>query len=466
MLELTTGSREIILFKVQESDISEEYLETLNDSEYMKFSRNSGVTHTTASQLNYLSGFENVRNLHFGIQETKESQLVGSINCYVDFKEMTLNLGFLVFKNRQNKGYSSKALEILLPYLERQFPGMKAVIGCHEANNAMKKIAEKFDFALESKHKRLNGVYLTFVRTFPKLNSQSTPLMPDIIRRSIKIGVAAYDAGGAEQISWIVRNIPYKVTAYVDGPAARIFESANILFDKVTQVQDLMNCDLVITGSGWMSPLEDTVIRAANLRNIPCLTILDHWVNFRERFGNDEIGQPQILGVTNQYALQLAQEIFPEKLVLLFPDFQVESYRKSILDHSKARSVLLVLLEPTSELNGKFSIHEETIDKLLLSAMSIKHNIGLDTILVRRHPSQLGVPLISSVFKDHLEEFEISETTTLIDDLKVSQVVLGLSSYALYIASMCGLITFSGFAGQKGHWTEMFPQISTPPSQS
>lgn len=464
-MELTTSSSEIILISVRESDISEEYLETLNDSEYMKFSRNSGFTHTIASQLKYLSGFENSRNLHFGIEETKDNQLVGTINCYVDFKKMTLNLGFLVFKNRQSKGYSSKALEILLPYLESQFPGMTAVIGCHEANYAMKKIAEKFDFALKSKHKRLNGVYLTLVRTFPKLNSQSTPLMPDIIRRSIKIGVAAYDAGGAEQISWIVRNIPRKVTALVDGPAERIFETANILFDKVTQVQDLMGCDLVITGSGWMSPLEDSVIRAANLRNIPCLTILDHWVNFRERFEDDEIGQPQILGVTNKNALILAQEIFPEKLVLLFPDYQVESYRNSILDHSKTRSVLLVLLEPTSELNGKFSIRDETIDKLLISAVSIKFSKGLDAILVRRHPSQSGDQLISNVLKNHPGEFEISESPTLIDDLKVSQVVLGLSSYALYIASMCGLTTFSCFAGQKGHWTEMFPQISMPPSQ-
>ncbi len=152
--------------------------------------------------------------------------------------------------------------------------------------------------------------------------------------------------------------------------------------------------------------------------------------------------------------------------MLLLPDFQIESYRKSILNHSDRRSTLLVLLEPTSGLNEKFSINDEILEKLLLSAISIKRHKGLDNILVRKHPAQLGDPLTLRVFKDYPGEFEISQSSTLIEDLKVSQVVLGLSSYALYISSMCGLATFSYFAGQKGHWTEKFSQIYIPPSQT
>jgi hypothetical protein len=225
-----------------------------------------------------------------------------------------------------------------------------------------------------------------------------------------------------------------------------------------------MECDLIITGSGWMSDLEITAIKEAKLRDIPCVTVLDHWVNYLERFGQDEECLPQILAVTNSVALQIAQEKFPNKVVWLLPDFQLESYQKEFKRNGRSPTGILILLEPTSASNSIFAINYDLIAKLIESAFSIKEARGLDKVLIRPHPSQVGDSRLLSTLKEIPGEFEISKSASLIKDLEGSKVVLGLSSYALYISAMCGIDTYSCFAGMKGHWTERFSNISLLPT--
>jgi RimJ/RimL family protein N-acetyltransferase len=215
----------IVLSRLIESDVSDEYLATLNDAEYMKYSRNSAFNHDLSSQVQYISEFKQSNNLLFGIKNVEDQKLLGTINCYIDFSRMTLNLGFLIFKNQQGKGYASMALEILIPYLEQQFPGMCAVIGSNRDNLAMHHVAKKLHFQIESQDSQDGNVNLKFFRKFSKVSSANQPFVPDFVFNAERIGVAAYDAGGAEQISWLLQNIPQKVLAYVDGPAKSIFEN-------------------------------------------------------------------------------------------------------------------------------------------------------------------------------------------------------------------------------------------------
>jgi RimJ/RimL family protein N-acetyltransferase len=458
------GSNRIILTVLHESDVSREYLETLNDSEYLKYSRNANSIHTLSSQIQYITKFKLSNNLLFGIKNTDDGKLLGTITCYINFNRMTLNLGFLIFKNQQGKGYASEALGLLIPYLQAQFPGMRAVIGLNKNDFAMHDVVKKLNFHIESEDSREDNLNLHFVRSFPQINSELQPMIPDFIFNAKRIGVAAYDAGGAEQISWLLQSLPQKVLCYIGGPALRIFDNSGLLFEKVDQLNQIMECDLVITGSGWMSELEITAIREAKLRDIPCITVLDHWVNFAERFGKDEENQPQILAVTNFAALEIAQKKFPNKVVWMLPDFQMENYQEEIKKVEKPPTVVLVLLEPTSLSNSKFAINKDVIASLIETAFSVMHARGLISVLVRPHPSQLDDPHLLRMLKEIPSEFEISKGASLIDDLKVSKMVLGLSSYALYISAMCGIETYSYFAGVKGHWTEMFPKISPPPT--
>jgi RimJ/RimL family protein N-acetyltransferase len=453
------GSSRIILTELHESDVSADYLQTLNDSEYMKYSRNSNFIHTQSSQIQYIANFRLSNNLLFAIKNTENRKLLGSINCYIDFSKMTLDLGFLIFKNQQGKGYASEALELLIPYLEVQYPGMTAVIGSNKSNYAMHEIAKKFSFRIESDGHQNIGPNLRFTRVFPRLNQVSPPAIPDFILKAKRIGVAAHDAGGAEQISWLLRNLPTKALAYIDGPANRIFENSGITFDRAGQLSDVMSCDLVITGSGWMSQLEVTAIMEAQQRDIPCITILDHWVNYLERFGSNKENLPQILAVTNSVALQMAQEKFPNKLVWLLPDFQVDYYQKRMRQSKKTSSCALILLEPTSTLSSMFAVGDSVIEELLKSAIIHKRARGLSAVVVRPHPSQLGYPLLEDKLKEFQDEMKISDASSLLEDLENSAVVFGLNSYAMYISSQCEIVTHSYFKGKIGHWTNYFPKI-------
>jgi len=459
------GSSRVTLAVLLPTDVSEEYLETLNDSEYMKYSRNSSLTHTLSSQVRYISDFVLSNNLLFGIKSVESGKLLGSINCYIDFSKMTLDFGFLIFKNESGKGYASEALGLLIPYLESQFPGMTATIGSAKHNVAMHEVAKKLNFQRKNGNLHESDLNLRFVRIFPKLNSLSLPTIPDFILNTTRIGVAAHDAGGAEQISWLLKNLPHKVRAYIDGPAKRIFANSGLLFDRVDQLSEIMDCDLVITGSGWMSHLEVTAINEAKLRGIPCVTVLDHWVNYLERFGEGEKSQPQILAVTNSIALQIAQEKFPKKVVWLLPDFQLKSYQEAIKIVKKTPTCALILLEPYSSSISMFSINKNAVKNLVESAISFKRLRGLNSVVIRLHPSQMHDQLLANQLKELHREVEISKSASLLEDLEISEVVLGLSSYALYISAMCGIDTYSSFAGMKGHWTESFSNISPLPAR-
>lgn len=454
--EMISSSR-ITLSSLHESDITEEYLETLNDRDYLRYSRNSSFDHTVESQTRYISEFNLSYNLLFGIKSNTDMKLLGSVSCYIDFTKLTLNLGFLIFKNYQGKGIASEALGLLLRHLEGQFPGMTAIIGSESNNFAMHEVAKKHDFKILNEDSE--DVHVIFVRTLRRLDATSLPRIPSYVLCARSIGVVAYDAGGAEQISWLLRNIPQKVVAYIEGPAVRIFDNLEVAFDKADELSDIFECDLVITGSGWMSQLEITAIQQAKLRNIPCLTVLDHWINYPERFGTDDKSQPNTFAVTNPIALQLAQEKFPSSVIYLLPDFQIESYRIALAARKQEPKQGLILLDPISTLVPNFTIDRNKIIKLIESAIRIKQHQGLTSLILRPHPSQITDPLLTHILDIFSEEVVLSNNPSLLKDLAVSKMVIGLNSYALYISSQCEITTYSYFAGEIGHWSNFFSNI-------
>ena len=122
-------ARRIELRRLSVEDISDEYLQTLNNIEYMKYSRHSMQFHTYESQHKYITDFLKTRNILLGIFHSQTKALIGSLNCYISFDSMELNLGFLVFEKHANLGFVSESLETVMPYLADQFPNMTMVIG-------------------------------------------------------------------------------------------------------------------------------------------------------------------------------------------------------------------------------------------------------------------------------------------------------------------------------------------------
>ena len=70
---------------------------------------------------------------------------------------------------------------------------------------------------------------------------------------------------------------------------------------------------VVITGTGWSSDLEHQARKLAFSRNIPSVAVLDHWVNYRERFKRNGTSQlPGELWVSDAEAATFGFPNVPE----------------------------------------------------------------------------------------------------------------------------------------------------------
>ena len=452
-------SNRICLSELGNLDISDEYLNTLNDKEYMRFSRNTKKTHSELSQLNYISEFNSLRSILLGIRKISDKELIGTVNCFINFDKMQLDIGLLIFKAFAQHKYGQEALLIFCTYLEREFPGMTIVIGTSKENIAMQKVAKNLNFEILANSDIKSNDYIKFVRNNSEFDSNVSAFIPKVIMNAKKIGVACNDAGGAEQIVWLLRNLRQKPYALIDGPASMIFLNSQISFKQVESLDELRDCDLIITGSGWMTDLERKVVKFANQMKITSLTILDHWVNYLERFRFSKEYYPQILAVTNSQALSIAKETFASKLIYLLPDFQIEHYKKVLQKAEHSSNNILIISEPTNLENPLSNINRIDLETLYRFANLIKNDKGFGDIILRLHPSLIRDESFKQFSLQILPEIKFSSGTDLIADLVNSKIVIGLSSYALYIAAKCGIDTYSLFSGLPNHWSNLHPEI-------
>lgn len=442
------------------TSINSEYLQTLNDHEYMQFSRHSTSVATFKSQAEYIAGFNSFDRWILGVKHLESNTLAGTANLYFDFANRTISIGFLIFREQSGKGLAKATLNLLCDYLTEKFPRFRILIGTNKSNNRMRKVVEPFDFQVQLELPEANFENITYFREIPALTETSNAEIPSFVRWASKICVAANDAGGAEQIAWLMRKMNRKIHVFLSGPAINVFERSGIDFEPISVMSDLMKSDLVITGSGWMSTHENDVIRFCQSQGIACLTVLDHWVNFKERFLKEPVAIPNLFAVTNLPALELANEAFPDKPVWLLPDFQIEFFKSSIVQDG-LRCRILVLMEPSPALSSDFCITLDMEEGLIQYATQLRKIRGLRNVVLRPHPSQGLESQRLSELKEKFPEVLLSKNKDLIEDLRESAVVLGFSSYGLYISAMCGIDTMSYFAGSIGHWTSQFKAIIT-----
>ena len=92
--------------------------------------------------------------------------------------------------------------------------------------------------------------------------------------------------------------------------------AARLLFSWRKPLKDLQGClnkaQLLLSGSGWSSDLEHHARKLATEQGVPSIAVVDHWVNYRERFQRGEsVILPQGLWVADREAAEMAQKTFP-----------------------------------------------------------------------------------------------------------------------------------------------------------
>lgn len=273
-----------------------------------------------------------------------------------------------------------------------------------------------------------------------------------------KILVVAYEAGAAKiLVSMLARLNLSNVRYALEGPAVMIFEQRlGALFLQSLTEDLLRSCDLVLTGTSLVPDLERRAIALARQIGIKSYSVVDHWVNYRQRFtpvdgGRQDVVFPDEMWVCDQSAVDVAvREGLPEEHVYKIDNYYFHDLRQKSWPTEAGR--ILYICEPVFddvklltgdgnawgynefELVGDFLKSLERMDGLYKKAILRLHpNEPLNKYneLLRIYNGTIPVEVSSYEIRSIEEECSVAET------------IVGAESMALAIGLYFGKLVYS-----------------------
>jgi hypothetical protein len=244
--------------------------------------------------------------------------------------------------------------------------------------------------------------------------------------------VAAHDLGGANQViySFLGSANGFALT----GPAQKVGLVLGLSNLHENDHVNLANFDKLVVSSNLLHQYSDQLLIEAKSLGIPTVGFLDHWVNYRSRWPV----RPDKIVVTDLYALLNALAFFGLR-VRLYPNSYLKKIRNeydSFSQSSNSRRALFII-QPV----GDEYIHRSqdpncvcnSVEKLLE-----KHNVK--QIKFRDHVDTDSSQCLLGLSQKHSKiEFSISDWADPLElDVFECDLVIGLDSYALYIARKLG----------------------------
>lgn len=259
-------------------------------------------------------------------------------------------------------------------------------------------------------------------------------------------GLVCHDAGAANiLIAAFKENAVLPVWALMQGPAKVIWE---LVFPHIRcdfpLSEIIRNASCLYTGSGWASTLEFDAIVKARSSGLFCVSVIDHWVNYSERFYRDgHRAWPDRFLVTDLNAYNIACEIFPAEQVLLGKNFYLENQVRKIVGFSEPKDQdLLFICEPMRntwgrEVEGEFQV----LNHFFKTLEGIKVPESLEIVL-RLHPSESAGKYDDVRDQTHFVT-KVSDRLDIADDIARSSIVVGCNSYGLVVALTVGTPTYN-----------------------
>lgn len=288
-----------------------------------------------------------------------------------------------------------------------------------------------------------------------------------------KILVVSHDAGGANILASLIQKYKkdFSWISLAYGPAKNIFLKKKISFfspennKSIKKILKSIYPSLLLTGTSGGSKIEINFIKTAKEYHIKTAVFLDHWANFKERFGYPGIWKKNLtdyIFVGDKWAYDVAlKNQFPKKILLQVenPYFeeiieQVEDIKKKKKSSCKEQSnklKILYLSEPTyqkiSVRNNNAQCGKNVEDKIiedLLKIMKCQNKVIMSQLKIRLHPAEKPAKYNNLLSKK--EYFKIKKNISvsnpvknlLIKDCLWADIVIGYNSMALFIAFMIG----------------------------
>jgi len=270
------------------------------------------------------------------------------------------------------------------------------------------------------------------------------------------LALVCHDAGAANLVfSWIRTEMAIQPDAIKDwrllvqGPAARLWSENNVPQIHLCQTIDELLDDalMFVSGTGWASNLEYDSLDSARQRNIPTISVIDHWVNYRARFMRNEVEiLPDIIWVTDGYAKKMAENEFNGITVVEKPNLYLEKIVQEIqqVDKSGGNNNLLYVLEPVRSAWGEENVAGEfkALHYFIQNLDALEPGDNL-SIRLRPHPSDTPGKYDQWIDEQIHLNITLDNSLTLAESIAWSDRVVGCQTYAMIVALAAGKQVFS-----------------------
>ena len=277
--------------------------------------------------------------------------------------------------------------------------------------------------------------------------------MPALLKSPV--AVVCHDAGAANLIfAWLKQGCEsgswdhHAFHLVLQGPAETLW-AHNPVPLPTFQLHHTLDAALkdsvcVLSGTGWASSLEHRAREMAHRMGIPSMAVVDHWVNYPERFerdGNKVL--PTQIWVSDPEAFRIATSLFQGIEVLELPNVYLNQLVASIQPVPTDGQTLLYVLEPVRHDWGRGQAGE--FQALDFFVQHLSKVVGHESVQIklRPHPSE-PMDKYHHWLKAH-PSFDISldSSVDLKEALAQAKWVVGVETYALVVANAAGRLTYS-----------------------
>jgi hypothetical protein len=263
------------------------------------------------------------------------------------------------------------------------------------------------------------------------------PQLPDAV------AVVCYDAGACNLILPWLHRPGLRVRAVMQGPALELWRHR---FGNALRVgsieQALSGVQLVLTGTGWASTLEHDARVLAQQRNLRCAAVIDHWVNYPERFVFKGLQQwPEEFWLTDDLAFSLARMHFPTHRLRCYANRYLQQQAQAVLPLRAGHGDVLVVMEPARSDWGRGEPGEfQALDWFMASRQAAGMGAPL-RVRLRPHPSD--PPGKYGAWLACHPGVVLDTHSSLALALNEARYVVGCESQALVVALAAGRQVFS-----------------------
>ncbi len=162
------------------------------------------------------------------------------------------------------------------------------------------------------------------------------------------VAVVCHDAGACNLILPWLQQPGLHVRAVMQGPALALWRARFGSAPLCSSLQAaLAGVQLVLTGTGWASTLEHDARMLARRLNLRSAAVVDHWVNYAQRFVFDGVQQwPDEFWLTDELAVDLACQHFPQHRLRCYANRYLQEEVQAIAPLRPGQGDVLLVMEP------------------------------------------------------------------------------------------------------------------------